>query len=97
MKLTAALAVALALAACGSPPSPTSATQTSAAQSGGRGQTLFLEKCNQCHAHPEKTKYSAAQWKRILVEMGRRAGLSPNEREDVQQYILSTPGLPESN
>jgi mono/diheme cytochrome c family protein len=96
MKHAIALALAFLLGACGSPPAPTSVTETSAAYAEGRGQALFAAKCNQCHAHPERTKYTASQWKRILVEMGRRAGLSPNEREDVLNYILSTPGLPEA-
>jgi mono/diheme cytochrome c family protein len=97
MKQTlAVLAVAWLLGGCGSPPDPASSTQTSAAYTRGRGEALFAAKCNQCHAHPEKTKFSATQWQRILAKMGPRAGLSPSERDDVLNYILATPGLPEA-
>jgi mono/diheme cytochrome c family protein len=89
--------LALCMLACGSPPPATSRTETSAADAPGRGHALFLAKCNQCHAYPQPTNYTATQWKRILVEMGRRASLTRGEREQVLQYILSTPGVPEAN
>jgi hypothetical protein len=90
MKPLTLFGLAFLLAGCGSPPAASSATQTSAAYVGDRGETLFRAKCNQCHAHPDPNKYTPTHWKRILVEMGRRAGLSPNEREDVLGYILTS-------
>ena len=77
-------AVALVLLGCGAPAPPTSPQAP-----GERGRALFLAKCNKCHDYPDPAKYSATQWPRILAEMGRRAGLSQEERDLVLQYVTS--------
>jgi hypothetical protein len=75
-------AIALLLVGCGGPPASSPPQE-------GRGRELFLANCNKCHDYPEPTKYTATQWSRILGEMGRRAGLSPAERDEVLQYVTS--------
>jgi hypothetical protein len=81
------LVLAFVLAGCGGPP-----IGAPDAPSGARGgRALFVAKCNQCHDYPEPAKYSSAQWSRILTEMGRRAGLMPQERDQVLQYVLAAP------
>jgi hypothetical protein len=82
------LVLAFAIAGCGGPHAG-SADDSLGAR--GSGRALFVAKCNQCHDYPDPAKYSAAQWSRILTEMGRRAGLMPAERDQVLQYVLEAP------
>jgi mono/diheme cytochrome c family protein len=82
--VTRTLLLALALAACGGPPAADAPRATA------DGAALFHAKCNQCHGYPDRAKYTPAQWGRILTEMGRRAGLTPSERDAVFEYVVSS-------
>ncbi|MGL2963327.1 hypothetical protein ACSVH2_05860 [Flavobacterium sp. RSB2_4_14] len=53
-----------------------------------QGETLYTNKCGNCHALPKVKEHSPENWKPILLRMQKEAGLSDKEREYVYNYIV---------
>jgi hypothetical protein len=53
------------------------------------GRNLFVGRCIECHTLPIVTRYSSAEWPRLVEEMAERANLKPAQRNAVLAYILA--------
>ncbi len=79
----------LGLAGCASlnlevvAPSPTAAASSPLT----RGRQLYVTTCAKCHAPEPVTKYSAAEWHRIMPEMVEETKLSPADASAVTAYV----------
>lgn len=55
-----------------------------------RGHAIHQAKCATCHAFVDPSGYSERELReRILPVMARKAGLSPDERQAVLDYLLA--------
>ncbi|OQX69132.1 MAG: hypothetical protein B6A08_06560 [Sorangiineae bacterium NIC37A_2] len=54
-----------------------------------RGRQLFMERCNECHRHPDVTYLPEQQWPTTMVQMGKYAKLTDAERKAVLRFILT--------
>ena len=59
-----------------------------------RGRNLALTDCASCHRIYYPKEYTAAEWKRIMPPMGKRASLSAEDVEDLLIYYTEN-GKPE--
>ena len=53
-----------------------------------QGESIFQNKCGNCHALPKVKDYSAENWKPIMIRMQKEAEISDKEREYVYNYIV---------
>ncbi len=53
------------------------------------GRRLFMERCNECHRHPDVTYLPEQQWPTTMVQMGKYAKLTDAERKAVFRFILT--------
>jgi len=53
-----------------------------------RGESLFSNKCGNCHALPKVKDHTPENWKPIMIRMQKAAELSDKEREYVYNYIV---------
>ena len=53
------------------------------------GRTLAVVECADCHRMYWPAEYTAAEWPRILSDMGRRASLSEDEVNDLELYFTT--------
>jgi hypothetical protein len=54
------------------------------------GRNIFLAHCNACHGYPDVTAISDDRWPGILESMGKKAHLSPVERDEVLHFVLAS-------
>lgn len=54
-----------------------------------QGRVLFLNRCIQCHALPEVSRFYAPRLTAIVAKMSGRANLSPQQHEAVLKYLLT--------
>jgi cytochrome c5 len=64
------------------------ATEMSMADMIAQGESIFQNKCGNCHALPKVKDHSPENWKPILLRMQKAADISDNEREYVYKYIV---------
>lgn len=88
---------------CGFPksgpvPGPVSADTVAAAkaknlsaseESLATGRELFVNKCNNCHGHPDVNYKSEAEWPEVVKRMGGKADLDAKQSDAVLQFILA--------
>lgn len=53
------------------------------------GRRLFMEKCKDCHRHPDVTYLPENEWPTTMVQMGKYAKLVASERRAVLRFILT--------
>jgi cytochrome c2 len=53
-----------------------------------QGESIFQNKCGNCHDLPKVKDHTPESWKPIMLRMQKEAGLSDNEREYVYKYIV---------
>lgn len=91
----AALAAAIALAACArhTPPRATAMDAERAHVSLDeleRGRSLLVAKCgSRCHKTPLPTDKVAADWPHALDEMAERSNLDADQRHVIEQYLVT--------
>ena len=54
------------------------------------GRTIFLAHCNACHGYPDVSAISDDRWPGILASMAKKAHLTPDEREEVLHFVLTS-------
>ncbi|MBW8358584.1 MAG: cytochrome C [Weeksellaceae bacterium] len=54
-----------------------------------QGKTVFENSCNKCHALPEPSKHTDAEWINTLSRMAPRAKLTPDQHQMVYDYLIS--------
>lgn len=59
------------------------------AESLEKGRATFQEKCKECHALPDPAAKTPEQWSKILIKMGKLAGLDDAGRESVERYVIA--------
>jgi cytochrome c5 len=52
-----------------------------------RGKAIYETSCNKCHALYMPTSYGAEEWPFFVRKYGRKARLSPEERDLVMAYL----------
>jgi hypothetical protein len=52
------------------------------------GATLYAQECTKCHGFEPREKYTAEQWKRIVPDMARKAGIDSNQEAIILKYVL---------
>lgn len=52
-----------------------------------RGRALYETSCNKCHALYMPSSYGAEEWPFYVRKYGRKARLSPEERDFVTVYL----------
>lgn len=58
------------------------------------GREIYMGKCTSCHSAQTISKYSAAEWPKIVDDMGERAKLGPAEEHAVLEYVLAARTVP---
>lgn len=53
-----------------------------------QGESLYQNKCGNCHALPKVKDHSPENWKLIMLRMQKEAGISDSERENIYNYIV---------
>lgn len=53
-----------------------------------QGESIFQNKCGNCHDLPKVKDHSPENWKPILLRMQKAAEISDKEREYVYNYIV---------
>lgn len=53
-----------------------------------QGESIFQNKCGNCHALPKAKDHTPENWKSIMLRMQKAAELSDAEREYVYDYIV---------
>lgn len=95
MKLVfAALFLALAvLAGCTPPPplaTPADAERAHVALAElSQGRDLLIAKCGACHDVPQPNAEPRAKWPAQVLDMGKRAGLAPEDEHLLEQYLMT--------
>lgn len=51
------------------------------------GKTLFVNNCAKCHNLKNPNNYTTEEWKPILLRMQKKAKISDEEREKIQNYV----------
>lgn len=51
------------------------------------GKVLFRENCAKCHRLKDPNKYTADEWRPILMRMQKKARISDEEREKIYHYV----------
>lgn len=54
-----------------------------------RGRSLYVRRCAGCHTLPLASAHSAAEWPDVIGEMAGRARLGPEERRDVERFLVA--------
>lgn len=57
-----------------------------------QGKTIFDNSCNKCHALPEPSKHTDAEWINTLSRMAPRAKLTADQHQMVYDYLISVNG-----
>jgi len=57
-----------------------------------RWHSLYLNRCNRCHALPDVRYYSAPRLTAIVEKMSRKAQMTPEEHDAVLKYLLTIRG-----
>lgn len=94
---------AFLLDSCSSTTSSAPAITTSLVRAGVRqkadaptltaGRALYLNRCIQCHALPEVSRYSPPQLTAIVAAMSGRANMNPEQHEALLKYLLTVRSL----
>lgn len=53
-----------------------------------QGESIFQNKCGNCHDLPKVKDHTPENWKSIMLRMQKAAELSDSEREYVYNYIV---------
>lgn len=53
-----------------------------------QGESLYQNKCGNCHALPKVKDHSPENWKLIMLRMQKEARISDSERENIYNYIV---------
>lgn len=53
-----------------------------------QGESIFQNKCGNCHALPKVKDHTPENWKSIMLRMQKAAEISDKEREYVYNYIV---------
>jgi cytochrome c5 len=53
-----------------------------------QGESIFQNKCGNCHDLPKVKDHSPENWKPIMLRMQKEAEISDNERDYVYDYIV---------
>jgi len=92
MARVALSAVFVGLVACTTPPPQVTALDAERANVGlaqlERGRTLLISKCSGCHATPMPGQVRASEWPKKLEEMAQRSGLTTDQHELIQLYLV---------
>ena len=54
-----------------------------------QGRSLFLNRCIQCHALPEVSRFDPPRLTAIVAKMSGRANLNPEQHDAVLKYLLT--------
>ena len=54
-----------------------------------QGRAVFLNRCIQCHALPEVSKYDPPRLTAIVAKMSGRANMNPEQHDAVLKYLLT--------
>jgi mono/diheme cytochrome c family protein len=54
-----------------------------------QGRSLLLNRCIQCHALPEVSKYDPPRLTAIVAKMSGRANMNPEQHDAVLKYLLT--------
>lgn len=66
----------------------TVSSEISMAEMIAQGESIFQNKCGNCHALPKVKDHSAENWKPIMIRMQKEAEISDKEREYVYNYVV---------
>jgi cytochrome c5 len=98
IRASIALLISSAIVACTTAlPPPVSPIEVSRAQSRwsdssmdslSAGRTVLIKKCSRCHSSPMPAEHESTQWPRIVDDMQARAGLSAEQRRDLERYVV---------
>jgi hypothetical protein len=58
-------------------------------ETGSRTKELYADKCTSCHRLHRPTEYSREKWPTILERMAVKAKLTPEEAEELREYLVS--------
>ena len=53
------------------------------------GHRILVTQCTTCHGVQPLERYSAGEWRDILVEMSRRARLDAGQKAQLSAYVLA--------
>ena len=53
-----------------------------------QGESIFQNKCGNCHDLPKEKDHSPENWKPIMLRMQKEAEISDKERDYVYDYIV---------
>jgi mono/diheme cytochrome c family protein len=94
---------ALFLNACQSTPGSAPPVSASLVRAGGRvkadaptlaaGRTVFVNRCIQCHALPDVSRFDAPRLTAIVGKMSHRANLNPVQHDALLKYLLTVRSL----
>jgi mono/diheme cytochrome c family protein len=54
-----------------------------------QGRSLFLNRCIQCHALPEVSRFDPPRLTMIVAKMSGRANMNPEQHDAVLKYLLT--------
>jgi mono/diheme cytochrome c family protein len=54
-----------------------------------QGRSLFLNRCIQCHALPEVSRFDPPRLTAIVAKMSGRANMNPEQHDAVLKYLLT--------
>lgn len=54
-----------------------------------QGRSLFLNRCLQCHALPEVSRFDPPRLTAIVAKMSGRANMNPEQHDAVLKYLLT--------
>ena len=63
-------------------------TEITMAEKIAQGESIFQNKCGNCHALPKVKDHTPENWKLILLRMQKLAEISDMDRECVYNYIV---------
>ena len=69
-------------------PAITTVTEMTMTDMIAKGESLYKNKCGNCHDLPNVKAYTPENWKPIMLRMQKQAGLSDSERDYVYNYII---------
>ena len=89
--LSLSLSFAAACAPAGPPPvTPTMAERAHMPEASlERGREVFASHCARCHELPAPNAESRAGWPARVDDMGKRAGLTESDHDDVLRYLVA--------
>ncbi|UOE41247.1 c-type cytochrome [Chryseobacterium suipulveris] len=90
--LLTAAAGTLFLVSCGPKSNAVTGPKYTSANDFAKGQTIFENSCNKCHALPDPKKHDDKGWIRTLSRMAPKAKLTDDQHQLVYDYLISVNG-----